>query len=132
MAFITDPIADMIVRIKMANSRRHKTVVIPHSNTKIKILEIMKREGYVSEFEVNTNGVKKEIILTLKYKGNERVITDIKRISKPGLRIYSEVDSIPKVLSGFGIAIISTSKGIITDKEARKANIGGEVLAYVW
>ncbi len=132
MAFITDPIADMIVRIKMANSRKHKTVMIPHSNTKIKILEIMKREGYVSEFEVNTNGVKKEIILTLKYKGNERVITDIKRISKPGLRVYSEVESIPKVLSGFGIAIISTSKGIITDKEARKANIGGEVLAYVW
>lgn len=132
MAFITDPIADMIVRIKMANSRKHKTVMIPHSNTKIKILEIMKREGYVSEFEVNVDGVKKEIILTLKYKGNERVITDIKRISKPGLRVYSEVDSIPKVLSGFGIAIISTSKGIITDKEARKANIGGEVLAYVW
>ncbi|MGL5205645.1 MAG: 30S ribosomal protein S8 [Metamycoplasmataceae bacterium] len=132
MAFITDPIADMIVRIKMANSRRHKKVSIPHSNTKIKILEIMQREGYVGEFEVNTEGVKKEIILTLKYKGNERVITDIKRISKPGLRIYSEVDSIPKVLSGFGIAIISTSKGIITDKEARKANIGGEVLAYVW
>ncbi len=132
MAFITDPIADMIVRIKMANSRKHKTVMIPHSNTKIKILEIMKREGYVSEFEVNANGVKKEIILTLKYKGNERVITDIKRISKPGLRVYSEVESIPKVLSGFGIAIISTSKGIITDKEARKANIGGEVLAYVW
>ncbi|MGL4252019.1 MAG: 30S ribosomal protein S8 [Metamycoplasmataceae bacterium] len=132
MAFITDPIADMIVRIKMANSRRHKKVSIPHSNTKIKILEIMQREGYVGEFEVNTDGVKKEIILTLKYKGNERVITDIKRISKPGLRVYSEVDSIPKVLSGFGIAIISTSKGIITDKEARKANIGGEVLAYVW
>ncbi|MGL5617978.1 MAG: 30S ribosomal protein S8 [Metamycoplasmataceae bacterium] len=132
MAFITDPIADMIVRIKMANSRRHKKVTIPHSNTKIKILEIMQREGYVGEFEVNSEGVKKEIILTLKYKGNERVITDIKRISKPGLRIYSEVDSIPKVLSGFGIAIISTSKGIITDKEARKANIGGEVLAYVW
>jgi len=132
MAFITDPIADMIVRIKMANSRKHKTVAIPHSNTKIKILEIMKREGYVNDFEVNVEGVKKEIILSLKYKGNERVITDIKRISKPGLRVYSEVDSIPKVLSGFGIAIISTSKGIITDKEARKANIGGEVLAYVW
>ncbi len=132
MAFITDPIADMIVRIKMANSRKHKTVMMPHSNTKIKILEIMKREGYVGEYEINTNGVKKEIILTLKYKGNERVITDIKRISKPGLRVYSEVESIPKVLSGFGIAIISTSKGIITDKEARKANIGGEVLAYVW
>ncbi|MGL5308629.1 MAG: 30S ribosomal protein S8 [Metamycoplasmataceae bacterium] len=132
MAFITDPIADMIVRIKMANARRHKKVTIPHSNTKIKILEIMQREGYIGEFEVNTDGVKKEIILTLKYKGNERVITDIKRISKPGLRVYSEVDSIPKVLSGFGIAIISTSKGIITDKEARKANIGGEVLAYVW
>ena len=131
MAFITDPIADMIVRIKMANSRKHKTVMMPHSNTKIKILEIMKREGYVGEYEINTNGVKKEIILTLKYKGNERVITDIKRISKPGLRVYSEVESIPKVLSGFGIAIISTSKGIITDKEARKANIGGEVLAYV-
>lgn len=132
MAFITDPIADMIVRIKMANSRKHKTVMIPHSNTKIKILEIMQREGYISQFEIIENGVKKEIILTLKYRGSDRVITDIKRISKPGLRVYSEVESIPKVLSGFGIAIISTSKGIITDKEARKENIGGEVLAYVW
>lgn len=135
MAFITDPIADMIVRIKNANTRKHKTVSIPYSNLKMKILSIIEKEGYILESKVvedAKNPVKKEILVTLKYKGNERVIMDIKRISKPGLRVYSSVDAIPRVQSGFGVAIISTSKGLLTDKEARKENVGGEVLAYIW
>lgn len=134
MAFINDPISDMIVRIKNANTRKHKTVSMPHSKLKMQILDIIRREGYITDFKVveEKNSVKKEIVVTLKYKGNERVITDIKRISKPGLRIYTSVDLIPSVQSGFGVAIISTSKGLLTDKEARKENIGGEVLAYIW
>lgn len=134
MAFIIDPVADMIVRIKNANSRKHKTVLMPHSKLKMEILAIIKKEGYISEFKIvenEQNKVKKEILVTLKYKGNERVITDIKRVSKPGLRIYTSVTSIPSVQSGFGVAIISTSKGLLTDKEARKENVGGEVLAYI-
>lgn len=135
MAFITDPISDMIVRIKNANTRKHKIVTMPHSNLKMQILSIIKKEGYISEFKVvddKKSDVKKEIVVVLKYKGNERVITDIKRISKPGLRIYASVDTIPSVQSGFGVAIISTSKGLLTDKEARKENVGGEVIAYIW
>ncbi|MGL4183947.1 MAG: 30S ribosomal protein S8 [Metamycoplasmataceae bacterium] len=134
MSFITDPIADMIVRIKNANQRKFKSVNIPHSKVKVKFLEILEKEGFISSFEIETHSeFKKEIIVNLKYKSlNRNVITDIKRISKPGLRIYVDVESIPSVLSGFGIAIISTSKGMMTDKEARKENIGGEVLAYVW
>ena len=111
MAFIIDPVADMIVRIKNANSRKHKTVLMPHSKLKMEILAIIKKEGYISEFKIvenEQNKVKKEILVTLKYKGNERVITDIKRVSKPGLRIYTSVTSIPSVQSGFGVAIIST------------------------
>lgn len=134
MAFINDPISDMIVRIKNANARKHKTVSMPHSKLKMQILDIFQKEGYISDFKIaNENDtIKKEIIVTLKYKGNERVITNIKRISKPSLRIYTSVESIPSVQSGFGVAIISTSKGLLTDKEARKENIGGEVLAYIW
>lgn len=134
MAFITDPIADMIVRIKMANQRKFKTVMIPHSKIKTKFLDILIKEGYIAGYEINEiTNVKKEIIVSLKYKvSNTSVITDIKRISKPGLRVYVDVKSIPYVLSGFGIAILSTSKGMITDKEARKENVGGEVIAYVW
>lgn len=135
MAFIIDPVADMIVRIKNANSRKHKTVSMPHSKLKMQILSIIEKEGYISKFSVVENEktpAKKEILVTLKYKGNDRVITDIKRISKPGLRVYASVDSIPRVQSGFGVAIISTSKGLLTDKEARKENVGGEVLAYIW
>lgn len=135
MAFIIDPVADMIVRIKNANARKHKTVLMPHSKLKMEILAIIKKEGYISEFKIvenEQNQIKKEILVTLKYKGNERVITDIKRVSKPGLRIYASVASIPSVQSGFGVAIISTSKGLLTDKEARKENVGGEVLAYIW
>lgn len=133
MAFISDPISDMIVRIKNANARKHKTVSMPHSNLKMKLLSIIKNEGYITKFEENDLGNnKKEIIVTLKYKGNERVITDIKRISKPGLRVYVAVEEVPTVQSGFGVAIISTSKGLLTDKEARKENVGGEVIAYIW
>ena len=133
MAFITDPISDMIVRIKNANARRHKTVLMPHSKLKMQILSIIEKEGYISEFkEIEGQNNKKEILVTLKYKGNDRVITDIKRISKPGLRVYASVESIPTVQSGFGVAIISTSKGLLTDKQARKENVGGEVIAYIW
>ena len=133
MAFINDPISDMIVRIKNANARKHPTVSMPHSKLKMKLLSINKNEGYITKFEeVDLNNNKKEIVVTLKYKGNERVITDIKRISKPGLRVYVPVEEVPRVQSGFGIAIISTSKGLLTDKEARKENVGGEVIAYVW
>ena len=133
MAFINDPISDMIVRIKNANARKHPTVSMPHSKLKMKLLSIIKNEGYINKFEeVDLNNNKKEIVVTLKYKGNERVITDIKRISKPGLRVYVPVEEVPRVQSGFGIAIISTSKGLLTDKEARKENVGGEVIAYVW
>ena len=133
MAFINDPISDMIVRIKNANARKHPTVSMPHSELKMKLLSIIKNEAYITKFEeVDLNNNKKEIVVTLKYKGNERVITDIKRISKPGLRVYVPVEEVPRVQSGFGIAIISTSKGLLTDKEARKENVGGEVIAYVW
>lgn len=134
MAFIIDPIADMIVRIKNANQRKFKFVVIPHSKIKVKFLEILEKEGFITNFEIKeVSKSKKEIIVNLKYKiANTSVITDMKRISKPGLKVYVNVDSIPKVLSGFGIAILSTSKGMMTDKEARKENVGGEVLAYVW
>ena len=132
MAFINDPISDMIVRIKNANARKHPTVSMPHSKLKMKLLSIIKNEGYITKFEeVDLNNNKKEIVVTLKYKGNERVTTDIKRISKPGLRVYVPVEEVPRVQSGFGIAIISTSKGLLTDKEARKENVGGEVIAYV-
>lgn len=132
MAFINDPISDMIVRIKNANARKHPTVSMPHSKLKMKLLSIIKNEGYITKFEeVDLNNNKKEIVVTLKYKGNERVITDIKRISKPGLRVYVPVEEVPRVQSGFGNAIISTSKGLLTDKEARKENVGGEVIAYV-
>lgn len=133
MAFINDPISDMIVRIKNANARKHSTVSMPHSKLKMKLLSIIKNEGYITKFEeVALNNNKKEIVVTLKYKGNERVITDIKRISKPGLRVYVPVEEVPHVQSGFGVAIISTSKGLLTDKEARKENVGGEVIAYIW
>lgn len=132
MAFVSDPISDMIVHIKNANARKHKTVSMPHSKLKMKILSIIKNEGYIEDFkEIDLKNNKKEILVTLKYKGNERVITNIKRISKPGLRVYVPVESIPSVQSGFGIVIMSTSKGLLTDKEARKENVGGEVIAYV-
>ena len=129
----TDPIADMLTRIRSANSAKHKTVDVPASKMKTAIAEILFREGYIKSFEVISNENQGIIRITLKYdeKGT-RVIDGIKRISKPGLRVYAGKEELPKVLNGLGIAIISTSKGLKTDKEAREAGMGGEVLAYVW
>lgn len=129
----TDPIADMLTRIRNANSAKHKTVDVPASKMKTAIAEILFREGYIKSFEVISNENQGIIRITLKYdeKGT-RVIDGIKRISKPGLRVYASKEELPKVLNGLGIAIISTSKGLKTDKEAREAGMGGEVLAYVW
>ena len=129
----TDPIADMLTRIRNANSAKHKTVDIPASKMKTAIAEILFKEGYIKSFELINNETQGIIRVTLKYdeKGT-RVIDGIKRISKPGLRVYAGKEELPKVLNGLGIAIISTSKGLKTDKEAREAGIGGEVLAYIW
>lgn len=129
----TDPIADMLTRIRNANSSKHKTVDVPASKMKVAIADILFKEGYIKSFEEISNDVQGTIRVTLKYdeKGN-RVIAGIKRISKPGLRVYASKEDLPEVLNGLGIAIVSTSKGIMTDKEARKAGLGGEVLAYVW
>ena len=129
----TDPIADMLTRIRNANSSKHKTVDVPASKIKTSIAEILFKEGYIKSFEVINNENQGIIRITLKYdeKGT-RVIDGIKRISKPGLRVYASKEELPKVLNGLGIAIISTSKGLKTDKEAREAGIGGEVLAYIW
>ena len=133
MAVVTDTIADMLTRIRNANSMGYEEVTVPASKLKVELARILKEEGFIKEYKVVSEGVEKNILLTLKY-GNkkEKVITGLKRISKPGLRVYVRSDEVPKVLNGLGIAIISTSKGIMTDKEARKLNIGGEVLAYVW
>ena len=133
MAVVTDTIADMLTRIRNANSMGYEEVTVPASKLKIELAKILKEEGFIKEYKVVSENVEKNILLTLKY-GNkkERVITGLKRISKPGLRVYVKSDEVPKVLNGLGIAIISTSKGIMTDKEARKQNLGGEVLAYVW
>ena len=130
---ITDPIADMLTRIRNANSANHKTVDIPASKMKTAIAEILFKEGYIKSFELINDETQGIIRITLKYdeKGT-RVIDGIKRISKPGLRVYAGKEELPKVLNGLGIAIISTSKGLKTDKEAREAGIGGEVLAYIW
>ena len=130
---IIDPIADMLTRIRNANANKHDSVLVPSSKTKISIAEILKDEGFIVDFsQVKEKGIKM-INITLKYGPNgEKVIQGLKRISKPGLRIYANADQLPKVLNGLGIAIVSTSKGIITDKQARKLNVGGEVLAYVW
>ena len=129
----TDPIADMLTRIRNANSSKHKTVDIPASKMKLAIADILFKEGYIKSFEEISSDVQGTIRVALKYdeKGN-RVIAGIKRISKPGLRVYASKEELPQVLNGLGIAIVSTSKGIITDKEARKEGLGGEVLAYVW
>ena len=129
----TDPIADMLTRIRNANSAKHKTVDVPASKMKTAIAEILFREGYIKSFEVISNENQGIIRITLKYdeKGS-RVIDGLKRISKPGLRVYASKDELPKVLNGLGIALISTSKGIKTDKEARNEGLGGEVIAYVW
>ena len=128
----TDPIADMLTRIRNANQQKHETVSIPYSNLKNDLANILKNEGFVTDFVVNEEENHKNIVITLKYKGNERVITGLKRVSKPGLRQYAKVNEIPKVLNGLGIVVLSTSQGLMTDKEARAKNIGGEVLAYIW
>ena len=129
---VTDPIADMLTRIRNANSMRYKEVEVPASKIKIEIARILKEEGFISDYKVKKNNIQDILVLNLKYSGKERVITGLKRISKPGLRVYAKADEIPTVLSGLGIAIISTSKGMMTDKDARKASLGGEVLAYIW
>ncbi len=129
---VTDPIADMLTRIRNANVMRYKEVEVPASKIKNEIARILKEEGFISDYKVKKNNIQDNIVLYLKYSGKERVITGLKRISKPGLRVYAKAEEIPSVLNGLGIAIISTSKGLMTDKEARKQNLGGEVLAYIW
>jgi small subunit ribosomal protein S8 len=128
---MTDPIADMLTRIRNANLVRNEKVSMPSSKLKVEIAKLLLEEGYIAAYEVNGD-VKKELTITLKYVGNERVITGLKRISKPGLRVQTSCEKLPKVLGGMGIAIISTSKGIMTDAAARANGIGGEVVAYVW
>lgn len=130
---VTDPIADLLTRIRNANQMRYNEVVVPSSKVKLEIIKILKDEGFIADYKLEKGQVQDNVILTLKYaKNKERVISGLKRISKPGLRVYAKCDEVPTVLNGLGIAIISTSKGIMTDKEARKQNLGGEVLAYIW
>jgi small subunit ribosomal protein S8 len=130
---LTDPVADYLTRIRNANIAFHDTVEIPASRMKKALTEILKQEGFIRGFELVDDGKQGKIRIYLKYgKGKERVITGLKRISKPGLRVYVGKDEIPRVLGGLGIAILSTSKGIMTDKEARKQGVGGEVICYIW
>ena len=131
---LSDPIGDMLTRIRNANMARHTTVDMPSSKMRESIAGILVKEGYVKGYEVLTNGVKKTMRITLKYgkNKNEKVIGGLKRISKPGLRIYAGCEDLPKVLNGLGLAIVSTNKGVMTDKEARNLGVGGEVLAFVW
>ena len=130
---ITDPIADMLTRIRNANTAKHETVDVPNSKMKKAIAEILLEEGYIKSFQIVDDGTQGIIRITLKYiEGKEKGITGLRRISKPGLRIYAGSDELPSVLKGLGIAIISTSKGVMTDKKARAAHVGGEVLAFVW
>lgn len=132
---MTDPIADMLTRIRNANAMKAKTVMVPLSRTKTEILNVMKNEGYILDYKTVKDEKSKHsfIEVSLKYlSNNERVIQGLKRISKPGLRVYAASEELPKVLNGLGVAIVSTSKGIMTDKDARKQNIGGEVIAFVW
>ena len=131
---MSDPIADMLTRIRNANTAKHDTVDIPSSKMKLSIAEILLKEGYIKSYEVVEDGNFKTIRVTLKYGADktEKIITGLKRISKPGLRVYAGKDELPRVLGGLGIAIISTNNGVVTDKEARKLGVGGEVLAFVW
>ncbi|ATD31347.1 30S ribosomal protein S8 [Macrococcoides bohemicum] len=130
---MSDPIADMLTRVRNANMVRHEKLELPASNIKKEIAEILKREGFVKSVEYIEDDKQGVIRMFLKYgSNNERVITGLKRISKPGLRVYAKADELPKVLNGLGIALVSTSEGVLTDKEARQRNIGGEVLAYIW
>ena len=131
---MTDPIADMLTRIRNANTSKHDTVDVPASKMKLAIADILVKEGYVAKYDLVEDGAAKNIRITLKYgkDKNDKVISGIKKISKPGLRVYASKDELPRVLGGLGIAIISTNKGVVTDKVARKENVGGEVLAFVW
>lgn len=131
---MSDPIADMLTRIRNANTAKRNTVDVPSSRIKVAIADILTNEGYINGYDIIEDGVKKTMKITLKYGAdkNEKVISGIKRISKPGLRVYAPAEKMPKVLNGLGIAIVSTNKGVITDKEARKLGIGGEVIAFVW
>ena len=129
---MSDVIADMLTRIRNANSAKHETVDVPASNLKKAIADILVAEGFVKGYEIIEDGKQGAIRITLKYKNKQRVIQGLKRVSKPGLRVYSNCEDMPKVMNGLGIAIVSTPKGIMTDKQARKENVGGEVLAFVW
>jgi len=130
---VTDTIADMLTRIRNANQMRYQEVSVPASNLKVSLAKILKDEGFIEDYKVVNDNVQGTIELTLKYGQNkERVITGLKRISKPGLRVYAKAGEVPKVLNGLGIAVISTSHGVMTDKSARKENLGGEVLCYIW
>jgi len=133
MAVVTDTIADMLTRIRNANAMRYTEVKVPASKLKLELARILKEEGFITDYKVLDETAQGMILITLKYgPKKERVITGLKRISKPGLRVYAKKEEVPKVLNGLGIAVISTSKGIMTDKEARKQDLGGEVLAYIW
>ena len=129
---VTDPIADLLTRIRNANQMRYKEVEVPASKMKNEIARILKSEGFIVDYKVKKNNIQDILVLSLKYVDKERVITGLKRISKPGLRVYVKAEEVPSVLNGLGIAIISTSKGVMTDKEARANSLGGEVLAYIW
>ncbi|PKL00200.1 MAG: 30S ribosomal protein S8 [Tenericutes bacterium HGW-Tenericutes-1] len=130
---MTDPIADLLTRIRNANQMKHAVVEIPASKLKVEILNVLKNEGYITDFTVANTGIQGTIKVTLKYLANsERALRGLKRISKPGLRVYAKTDEMPRVLNGLGIAVVSTSQGIMTDREARKLQVGGEVLAYIW
>ena len=130
---VTDPIADMLTRIRNANQMRYKEVEVPASKIKIEIARILKDEGFIFDYKIKKNDVQSIIVLFLKYgEKKERVITGLKRISKPGLRVYAKACELPRVLNGLGIAIVSTSKGVMTDKQARNESLGGEVMAYIW
>ena len=131
---MSDPIADMLTRIRNANTAKHDTVDVPASKMKVAIADILLKEGYIKKYDIEEIGNFKTIHITLKYgkDKNEKIITGLKRISKPGLRVYANKEELPRVLGGLGVAIISTNKGVITDREARKLNVGGEVLAFIW
>ena len=130
---MTDPIADMLTRIRNALQQKHETVSMPVSKEKKAIAEILKEEGYITDYKVEGEGVHKDLTITLKYtEDNKKIISGLRRISKPGLRVYAQVENLPRVLNGLGIAIISTSNGMMTDKNARKNPLGGEVIAYIW
>lgn len=129
---VNDPIADMLTRIRNASQMKHSKVTVPASNLKMEVLRVLKEEGYISDYEKVEDGKQGLINITLRYVDKMRAITGIKRISKPGLRVYAKSDELPKVLNGLGIAIVSTSSGLMTDKEARQKKLGGEIIAFVW